>query len=1000
MALALTPVAIRVAGRTGFLDQPKGYKGHAKAIPYLGGSAVVAAFCAVLLAFGQSQELTLPLVAATLIVWLVGTIDDRRNLSPAIRVLVEVGVATGLWVADLGWSLGVGPGVDLVATVVTVLAVINAFNLFDNMDGASSTMAFATSLGLAALGAIEGDTWLVVAAAALAGSCLGFLPYNLARPQARIFLGDGGSMPIGLIISALVMTGASQSAVGWEALALGFLLVAVPSTDTALVIVSRRRKGISVLTGGRDHLTHRTRRHLTSPRAVAVTLGLVQLSLSILALVALSVGTGAASALAAVVALAATGVVIALERTEDRLVQAGDLVVPQEALDRARAKREQRPDPLTIGDVALLVFALGAGLSTLAFGFYSASDWVPIGLGVILVAAIGAFRRPPQLGLPGALALIGLAGLGFLGLLSSSWAASSDQAITSGNLWLVLAGALGLALVLVRTERRALTATALLGTASLAVGLVVAARLMGPGGGELFLGGRLHEPLGYVNAEATVFLMGSWLCLAAAERRQAWLAGLGLGAATLLAGLTLLSQSRGVIVAAAVSLAVVAAVVPGRQRRALAVGLLAVALSFAAGPLLDVYDAAIANGGATPTAVVHEAVERLLAVAALAGLVWGIGVVLHGRLGDRAAGYAALAGRAALVSAAVIAVMGVALNSQRIEDSVQAQWQAFVQVGTSSPVPASPDGLNGRLQSGSGNRYEYWRVAWVAFTAEPIGGVGAGNFDRVWQRERRVPEDVRQAHSIELQALSELGILGGLALATFLAGIALAVLRSRRPAVTSPHARTLAVAGTGVVSAWLTHTSVDWQHLIPGTTAIALLMLAVLARPLPVKRPAAAPDQRPPTRRSAPHVGIAVGVCVALLVSVATATLLRQGLADHARDAAFAQVSSDPASAIADADRALKVNPDAPRAYYAKAAALARMNRGADAAAVLEQGAAKDPTNFVTWTLMGDLATRRGLVAEAARYYDRALRLNPLDPGVQALAGSTEASGGIPAAGR
>ena len=146
------------------------------------------------------------------------------------------------------------------------------------------------------LGLVQSDVWLVATGAALCGACLGFLPHNLSRPSARIFLGDGGSMPIGFAIAALVMIGASSAAAEWQALVMGLLLVGVPALDTCLVVVSRRRRGISILTGGRDHLTHRTHARLRTVRASVAALGAGQALLAALALVAVQGGPKAARA--------------------------------------------------------------------------------------------------------------------------------------------------------------------------------------------------------------------------------------------------------------------------------------------------------------------------------------------------------------------------------------------------------------------------------------------------------------------------------------------------------------------------------------------------------------------------------------------------------------------------------------------------------------------------------------------------------------------------------
>src|SRR4051794_6337944 len=102
---AVVPVAIRLARKLRFYDRPAGYKQHSQVTPYLGGLAVLVAFLGATLATGTVDQHYLPLVLAAVVVWAVGTMDDRRNLSPWLRVLCEVGL--GLWLssAGLGWHL-------------------------------------------------------------------------------------------------------------------------------------------------------------------------------------------------------------------------------------------------------------------------------------------------------------------------------------------------------------------------------------------------------------------------------------------------------------------------------------------------------------------------------------------------------------------------------------------------------------------------------------------------------------------------------------------------------------------------------------------------------------------------------------------------------------------------------------------------------------------------------------------------------------------------------
>ena len=135
---ASTPLAIKVADRLQFYDHPVGYKGHRAPTPYLGGAAVIAGFVVTVLVLGVTPDKTLPLVGGALLLWAVGTVDDWRTVRPLTRVVIEVGVAVALWTLGLGWDLGLGPVVDVMATAVWVVAIVNAFNLFDNMDGAAS----------------------------------------------------------------------------------------------------------------------------------------------------------------------------------------------------------------------------------------------------------------------------------------------------------------------------------------------------------------------------------------------------------------------------------------------------------------------------------------------------------------------------------------------------------------------------------------------------------------------------------------------------------------------------------------------------------------------------------------------------------------------------------------------------------------------------------------------------------------------------------------------
>jgi UDP-GlcNAc:undecaprenyl-phosphate GlcNAc-1-phosphate transferase len=271
-----TPLAIALAVRTSFFDLPKDYKGHKAPTPYLGGTAIMIGVLAAVISVRGGVEDHDLLIAAALLIWFMGTVDDRLNLPILFRIGVEVGVAVLLWKSGRGWDVFGNGAADLALTVVWVVGVMNAFNLMDNMDGAAATVAAVSAVGAGVLALLAGDDALAPLSFAVAGACFGFLPRNLANP-ARIFMGDGGSLLLGLLVARVTMAAVNRSYLGPSGVLVAALLVGLVILDTTLVTISRTRGGRPLLTGGRDHLTHRLNRLLGSPRRVALTLAVSQL---------------------------------------------------------------------------------------------------------------------------------------------------------------------------------------------------------------------------------------------------------------------------------------------------------------------------------------------------------------------------------------------------------------------------------------------------------------------------------------------------------------------------------------------------------------------------------------------------------------------------------------------------------------------------------------------------------------------------------------------------
>ncbi len=494
--------------------------------------------------------------------------------------------------------------------------------------------------------------------------------------------------------------------------------------------------------------------------------------------------------------------------------------------------------------------------------------------------------------------------MGVWSLTSTAWAESVENAVVSGNRWLVYGALLLLMLVLLRSERRS---AVLLWAAGLGVGAVaisVLARLLGANPGALFLGGRLNSPLGYINGEGCLFVMGFWLCFAAAEAKRALVAGPAAGMATLMACLALLSQSRGTALAMLGSLIVVVALVPGRTRRIYGLLVVAAGVAAAAPDLLHVYDHRAA--GAIPAEVGHAAGGAALLAAVAAGLAWGLFTLGWGLVVSRRpwSSQARATGSLLLVIPIVVALVVAAGSAQRIDRSVRNQWHAFTHLAEPGSSSVTSSAGQSRLLSGAGNRYDYWRIAWRVWRSNPAIGVGAGNYPRSYYQQRATTEDIEQPHSVELQTLSELGLLGALLLACFIAGVGWGAVRMRRRAAHASLPRALMVGGLGAFAAWLVQTSVDWMHLLPGLTAIALVGAAVLLRSRPAARTGAEVRSRsidvdhgrpnvPRALTSRPALALGASAVVVTLV-VAGASLSRQGLADLYRARAQHELDAQP----------------------------------------------------------------------------------------------------------
>ncbi len=291
-------VAREIALRTGAVAKVRDRDVHAIPIPYFGGVAMLGGLCAGYVVARQLPFLSLPghefvfhdagivLVAGGLIC-AVGVLDDLLELDALTKLGGQLLAAGFLVFNEIQYYSFQLPGGSQFAldnaqaalvSVVVVVATVNAVNFVDGLDGLAAGVvgigAVAFFLFSYALADANGETLAITAAlltAALGGACVGFLPHNFF--PARMFMGDSGSMLIGLVLSgsALTLTGQfatvdmSRGAFGSDASLLPTLLpiilpvsiLIVPFVDLVLAVVRRTRAGRSPFAPDKEHLHHR-----------------------------------------------------------------------------------------------------------------------------------------------------------------------------------------------------------------------------------------------------------------------------------------------------------------------------------------------------------------------------------------------------------------------------------------------------------------------------------------------------------------------------------------------------------------------------------------------------------------------------------------------------------------------------------------------------------------------------------------------------------------------
>ena len=279
----LTPVFRHFAKKFSILDFPGGRKHQVLPVAYLGGAAIVipittSSFFLVLLDFDKKllEEIFIGIIIPSVIIAIVGLLDDIYNLSPKIRFLSQsfVGVITSLFLFTNGSGVKVFHPelLNILITSLWVVGIINALNFIDNMDGLATGIAIISSLAFFIISFNNGQYLVAALSVALTGSCTGFIFWN--KKPASIYLGDAGALYVGFLLAAISIRIDVNYLPQIDRIIIPILILIIPFIDTTQVVISRIYRGKSPFQGGRDHVSHLLLNKRLSEKKVVITIWL------------------------------------------------------------------------------------------------------------------------------------------------------------------------------------------------------------------------------------------------------------------------------------------------------------------------------------------------------------------------------------------------------------------------------------------------------------------------------------------------------------------------------------------------------------------------------------------------------------------------------------------------------------------------------------------------------------------------------------------------------
>ncbi|MBE6081819.1 undecaprenyl/decaprenyl-phosphate alpha-N-acetylglucosaminyl 1-phosphate transferase [Acidilutibacter cellobiosedens] len=280
ISMFMTPISKKIAIKVGAIDIPKDERRiHKKPIPLLGGLAIYTATMISILIFLPMNKSLLSIIIGGTIIFISGIIDDKKNLSAKTKLIFQLLAAVVLILGDVKIDFITNPfsrtstllylkGFSIPLTIFWVVGITNTLNLIDGLDGLAAGVAMIASLSLLIVANRFGYIEITIISAILAGSCLGFLPYNFN--PAKIFMGDTGALFLGFMLSVVAIEGVMKS-VATIAIVVPIIILGLPIFDTTFAIFRRLLNGRPIMEADKGHLHHRLlQRGLTQRQTVLI----------------------------------------------------------------------------------------------------------------------------------------------------------------------------------------------------------------------------------------------------------------------------------------------------------------------------------------------------------------------------------------------------------------------------------------------------------------------------------------------------------------------------------------------------------------------------------------------------------------------------------------------------------------------------------------------------------------------------------------------------------